>query len=88
MDDGFNSLPSWVERRYVELAFQLLPAGQAHVQEDNPVSRHRKSEMGLVVARPAFRCFLKHGGHARVRHVCFHGDARSGNGSRCSVGQA
>ena len=72
---------------YVELSLQRLPAGQSHMQEDNPVSRHRKSEMGLVLARPGFRCFLKHGGHTRVRHVCFHGDARSGNGPRRSVGQ-
>jgi hypothetical protein len=62
---------------HAELALQLLSAGQPDVQEDNPISSHRKFEMSLVLAWLGFRCFLKHGGHARMRHVCFHGNARS-----------
>jgi len=73
--------------RYVELPLQRLPAGQPDVQENDPISRHGKLEMGPVLARPGFRRFLKHGRHTRVRHVCFHGDPRSRDRPSSGVGQ-
>jgi hypothetical protein len=39
---------------YVELAFQRLPTGQPDVQENNPFSRHRKSETSLVLSLLGF----------------------------------
>jgi hypothetical protein len=77
MDDGFNSFLVGPNAAHAELTLQPLPAGQPDVQENNPISRHRKFEMSLVLARLGFRCFLKNGSHTRVGHVCFNGDARS-----------
>jgi hypothetical protein len=86
MDSTANLV--WADTSYVELPLQRLPAGQPDVQENDPVSRHRKFEMGLVLARPDFRRFLKHRGHARVRHVCFDGDAGSRNRPCGGIGQS
>jgi hypothetical protein len=72
---------------YVELPLQTSPARQADVQENHPISSHRKFQTGLVLARLGFRCFLKHRSHTRVRHVCFQGDASSRNRFRSGIGQ-
>ena len=54
MDDGFNSLPSWLDAPYINLAFQLLPAGQGDMQQDNPIPCHLEPEVSLVAARLDF----------------------------------
>src|ERR1700687_1838822 len=72
---------------YAKLALQRLPPGQPDVQQDNPVSRHAKFEMRLVMAGLGLRCFLKHRGHARMRHVCFQCDTRSRYRFRSRISQ-
>jgi hypothetical protein len=56
---------------YIELALQLLPVGQPDVQQYNPVSRHRKFQMSLVLARLGLPGILKYWSHACMRHVGF-----------------
>jgi hypothetical protein len=42
---------------HVKLAFQLLPAGQYDVQENNPIPRHLKRKMSLIAAGGDFLRF-------------------------------
>lgn len=72
---------------YIELALQRLPAGQPHMQKNNPVSSHSEVQTGLVLARCGFGGVLKHGSHARVRHVRFQRDVSSGSWFAFAVDQ-
>jgi hypothetical protein len=64
---------------YVDLPFQFLPAGQRHMQEDNPITRHRKLQLSPVAARFYFLHFREYRTHPRVRHVGLNRDARTCN---------
>ena len=77
----------WANAVYIELPLYRLSAGQPYVQENDPVSGHRKFELSPVFSRPGFRCFFEHGRHPRVRHLCLDGDTRSGNRSCGRIGQ-
>jgi hypothetical protein len=67
---------------YVNLAFQLLPAGHYDMQEDDPISCHLKPKMSLITAGSDFIRFPENRRHARVRHVCLQRNMRSGYCSR------
>jgi hypothetical protein len=72
---------------HVNLALQLLPAGQCDMQEDNPIACHLKRKMSLIAARSDFLGFPENRRHARVRHVCLQRNMRSGYCSRRRIGQ-
>jgi len=62
---------------HVELPFQLFSVRQLDVQQDDPISRHRKIETSLVPTRTRFLCNRERGTHARVRHICLDRNLRA-----------
>ena len=72
---------------HVNLALQLLPAGQDDMQEDNPITCHFEPKASLVAAGLDFLRFTEDGRHARMRHICLNGDVRSRDCSRRRIGQ-
>ena len=67
---------SWSDAPHVKLSFDFLPVGQRDMQEDNPISRHLKLEVGPVAAGLRFYRLCEQGTHPRVRHIRFNGDPR------------
>jgi hypothetical protein len=72
---------------YVELAFQRLPTGQPDVQENNPFSRHRKSETSLVLSLLGFLASSNTGAMPACDMSASKRDARARNGSGSGIGQ-
>jgi len=66
----------WSDAPHIELPFQLSPVGQCDMQEDNPISGHRKFQVSLVAARFCFFHLREHGTHAGMGHVGFNRDTR------------
>src|SRR5580658_5489791 len=72
---------------HVELPFQFLPVAQRDMEEDNPITRHRKLQTSLVAARICFVRLCEAGAHARMRHVSFDGNMCAGNRLGGGIGQ-
>ena len=69
MEDGFKACLIRPDAPHIELLFQLLPAGERYMKEDNPVARHRKFQGRLVETGICFFGVCETGAHTRVRHV-------------------
>jgi hypothetical protein len=67
----------WLHAPYIDLSFQLLPAGQRDMDENNPIARHRKPQSGHVAAWFSLVRLCEHRAHARVRHVSLDRKVRS-----------
>jgi hypothetical protein len=50
------------------------------MQQHHPVASHIEGEVSPVTAWRRFFCRAKYGSHARMRHIRFHLDGRTGNG--------
>ena len=72
---------------HVDPSFQFLPAGQRDMEQDNPISCHRKLQASFVAARPHFFRFCKPRTHTRMRHVSFNRNVRPGDRFGSSVSQ-
>jgi hypothetical protein len=76
-----------LDAAYFYVAFQLLPAGQYDMQEDNPITCHSERKMCLVAAGRDLVYLSKDRSHARMRHIRFYRDTRSRNWFRGRIGQ-
>jgi hypothetical protein len=64
---------------HIELPFHFLPVGQRDVEEDNPITCHRKLEARLVAPWVCFFRIREPRAHARMRHVSLNRNVRAGN---------
>jgi hypothetical protein len=60
---------------HVELSFQFLPVGKRGVEKNNPIAGHPQPHLRLILSRSHLLRLPKHRAHARVRHICLHGNA-------------
>jgi hypothetical protein len=57
------------------------------MEENNPITRHRKLQMSLVASWVYFICHRETGTHARMRHVSLNRNVRAGNWLGGGIGQ-
>jgi hypothetical protein len=67
------------------LPFESLPVRQPDVEQNHPITRHRKPQLSAVLPQSQFFRIREYGRHARMRHVCFNYDMGARQRSRSRI---